>query len=79
MDCTTLLKKIAADTGKFALVGLAVSVGTMIIHEPGSNTFILNWSAPKLLPGLLGGAITALVVGIIRWRMWARSDPDALR
>jgi hypothetical protein len=79
MGRAIFLTKIATDTGRFVLVGIACAVGMMVSHEPGSDTFILNWSTAKLVSGILGGVISASVVGIIRWRMWARSHPDALR
>jgi TRAP-type C4-dicarboxylate transport system permease small subunit len=74
-----ILVKIATDTAMFACAGLAVAIGMMTSHKSAAQTFTFDWSGTKLTYALMGAASAAFVVAIIRWRMWVRSHPDALR
>lgn len=51
----------------------------MISHEPAAHTFSFEWSGTKLAYALTGAASATVLVAIIRWGMWIRSHPDALR
>ncbi|MBB2962549.1 hypothetical protein [Methylobacterium sp. R2-1] len=73
-----LLRKLISDTVTFTLYGVAVGIGMMITHEPGSNEFLLHWDTSKIFYALVGSTFTAVMVGFIRWYMWRRSHPQAL-
>ena len=78
-DRRILLRKIASDTARFLLIGVAMSLGNMTTHPPGSSTFCLHWDATKFGFSLGASAAIAVLIGIIRWWMWIRAHPDALR
>ncbi|KQT89905.1 hypothetical protein ASG60_09610 [Methylobacterium sp. Leaf469] len=77
-DRAALARKIAGDAAWLALAGVAAGVGRMISHEDGSAVFCLRWEATTMGFSLLGALVGAVMVGLIRWRMWSRGHPQAL-
>jgi hypothetical protein len=78
-DRRCLSRKLARDTVSFLLIGLAGSLGHMTTYDPRSSTVCLHWDATKVVVSLIGSAIGALMIGMIRYWMWGRSHPDAVR
>ena len=77
-DRPTLVRKIAGDAVLFVVLGVAAGVDRMIRHEDGSDVFCLRWDAAMMGFSLLGAVVGAVMVGLIRWRMWRRAHPQAL-
>jgi len=76
---SALIKKIATESTRLLLFGLAAGLGQMISHESGSNLFCLRWDPMKMSWSVVGSFTAAVIVGLIRYRMWQPSHPEAFK